>query len=255
MLLTAGQSASSALSPIMPRYRLGVGSALFYEFHSELENENILLGSHGTNAIFVVGRETNGTWEVVQIGESISTGPDGALLQVEQTLNLFRLSPDGKVLPADRAPESEAQRNCFMALPANVNDVFTNWSVTWDERFETHDYQFHSASEPEQGKWVFVRTESGPQKALFGLERTASVLFNAPIGLVERMETRFEQKNGDKVSRGAEVTQLRRADILLNHFLHPLIRDLKILKQTQSDYREQMEALLSSDAAAADVLA
>lgn len=244
----------AARAQLMPDYRLGVGSALIFEIRKEHLIGKDLQIHTGTNTIWVIGQQPDGNWLAVLGGTLTTTDGTGTVLKTTEELNFFEMTARGRILDSEEPVTSETFRECFVALPEVATNVFSSWNVEWPERGDTQRYEFHSASDPAQGKWIWTRTDGGLQRELHGVTRTATALFNAQAGLMERMEIRFEIKGEGGRILGAMIAQLRRSDILLNFELKKLINQSAEFKALRSTYLDTVGEIVSSPLNPADLL-
>jgi hypothetical protein len=252
--VVVGLLATGVYAQDVPRYRLGVGSALFYDVITQHRVGETLITQQGTNILYVYDQDTNGQWSVALDGVMQQVDGTGSVTHISYNFNLFKLDPNGAIIDGELPRESDSHHHCFIPLPLEPERVYSNWTVVKPDSGVAHTYRFDTSSKPEDGRWYFARKDSGAENVLYGMTRSGGVLFNAEVGLVERTESKFQRRVGTNIVQGATIAQLRRADILLQFELKKLIRDGRAFEKIHAEYRAAMDGVLSGKAEPVDAL-
>jgi hypothetical protein len=252
--VVVGILATGVYAQQVPRYRLGVGGALFYDVVTQQSLGDTLITQRGTNILYVYDQDTNGQWSVALDGVMQQIDRTGSVTHISYNFNLFKLDANGAIIDGDLPRESDTHHHCFIPLPLEPERVYDNWTAVKPGTEVAHTYRFHASSKPEDGQWYFTRQESGAENVLYGMQRSGAALFNAEAGLVERMESKFQRRVGTNLVQGATVAQLRRADILLQYELKKLIRDGRAFEKSHAEYLAGMDGVLSGQADPVDAL-
>ncbi|MDE0837648.1 MAG: hypothetical protein OSB41_01210 [Kiritimatiellae bacterium] len=252
--IVVGTLATGVYAQHMPRYRLGVGSALFYEVSTQHHVGETMITQQGTNILYVYDRDTNGQWSVALDGVMQQVDSTGSVTHISYNFSLFKVDANGAIVDGELPRESDTHHHCFIPLPLEPELVYSNWTTLNPDTGAAHTYRFHASSKPDDGQWYFTRQDRSVEDVLYGVMRSGAAFFNAEAGLVERTESQFQRRVGTNLVQGATVAQLRRADILLQFELKKLIRDGRAFEKVHAEYQAAMDGVLSGKAEPVDAL-
>jgi peroxiredoxin len=215
-----GLTTRAATAGDLPRYKFQPGQELIYSGSSDTAGSSI-------TRYWVTGQNKDGSWRM------IFTGTNDYDVNLFGYLDLF---PDGRRVGKSWEYSKQQAYEAFIPLPADTNQVNVGWQFAEDDAVQTL-YRVKEADK----SWIFECTVVGMLQKFYDSSSTNTIYFNKEIGLVEKIESKYERQITDE--KGSNIIHYTGVLKLTSH----TIRDKQSMAQLVSDADAVSKAQAATD--------